>query len=102
MQDMEKEKPDLNRAIKQHDWERVFGLIKDGADVNFKDAPGMTPLVCMFERDISEALRVPTSPRPVPLELSCTVPRALLVEQNARHGLRHRFSRTHVYNRPRY
>ena len=41
---MEKGKPDLNRAIKEKEWNRVIELINAGTDVNVKDVPGMTPL----------------------------------------------------------
>ena len=41
---MKNDEPDLNRAIGNRDWNLVIELINNGANVNVKDAPGMTPL----------------------------------------------------------
>jgi len=52
IQEMQKDKPDLMRALNEKDWERAIELIKNGADVNVKDSPGMTTPLHLAAREI--------------------------------------------------
>ena len=48
---MQKERPDLIRAMNDQKWKLVIQLINDGADVNVKDPPGMTTPLHLAARE---------------------------------------------------